>query len=509
MLLRRVAAPAALFAALAVAAPASAEMCEDCEPPPGSGGGSGSTLVTPATTLTGTVNELTWDSTPSFIYRSDLSGTRFRCSVTTGAMTSAWDCGTSAGDLNSASTTVDKLADGTHTFKVAACKDYSTATKCDASPAAFTFTVDTDKPQLTVDGSPEQPRLKQAPPLAISSTSSDVKEFQCMADGETSWSTCGPTFTWPAGLADGLHAVSIQAVDHAGNTSTQVYRSWWKDTVKPTGTLTGTSGLTNDRTPTWSWTASDADTELTATCSVLTPKGIAELGQCDGSWTPAQAFADGEHTFTVRIADRAGNVVELQRTATIDGTPPVIGDIFWDAELKRLKYDAADGALACRFDAGDEFACGTTVLADQLPDGEHTFTVRLTDAADNSSTKTKTFRIGAEPTQGGGDGDGSGDGAGSGDGSGAGGTPSTGGVSGGAWTPSGVSSPSLDGPTAPSGGPAIPSGAPLPTATPAAKKAAAKKRCRTVKKKVRGKTRKVRVCKKAKKNRRAAARRRA
>jgi hypothetical protein len=231
---------------------------------------------------------------------------------------------------------------------------------------------------------------------------------------------------------------------------------------------------------------------------------------CDASFTPETDLADGTYSFIVRVADRAGNFVDLEKTVTVDTTAPVIGDIFWDAELKRLKYDAEDGALACSFDGQPDFACGTTVLATDLPDGLHTLTVRLTDAAGNVATKTKSFRIGAE-TQPGSDGDGDGS---DGDGSTGGGTP-TGSASNGTGTQAG-GAPQSRAPAAPAGAPSGPaaggptgSTSPLPTATPAAKKAAAKKRCTTAKKKVRGKTRKVRVCKKAKKNKRAAARRRA
>jgi hypothetical protein len=130
--------------------------------------------------------------------------------VKTGPATTSVDCGTSSGGDTAATVTLDALPDGAHTSGVAACKDYSSSTTCDGSPATFTFTTDTVKPTLSVDGSPEVYRAKTSPVFNVSSTSSDLKEIQCFRADLNAWATCGPTFGWPGTTSVGVHAVTLR-----------------------------------------------------------------------------------------------------------------------------------------------------------------------------------------------------------------------------------------------------------------------------------------------------------
>ncbi|HEX8204716.1 MAG TPA: Ig-like domain-containing protein, partial [Solirubrobacteraceae bacterium] len=443
--LRRLLAPGVLLLALAAAGPAYGEQCEDCEPPPDPV----ETFETPQTTIYSTGPVLTRNDQPQFGYRSDIGGVRFRCSVKTGATTTSFDCGTSSGSDNSASIKLGPLPDGSHTFGVAACKDYATTTRCDGSPATYAFTIDTAAPSLSVSGSDAPVYAKTPPAFSLSSTASDLEEIQCLRSDLDAWSTCASSFTWPSTLADGQYSVDFHAVDQAGNSSASVRRTWVKDTVAPVATVSGPSGAINVRRPKWTWTVQDADAQTSALCSF---DGSLPGPCAGGSWTPQQDLADNTYTFYVRFADRAGNESAwVQKQIEVDTIAPWIGEIAWDATTKRLTFPHEDGTLRCRFDEGEPFSCTDDVDAGGLDDGEHKLTVTLTDAAGNATTKAKAFRVGAEPDGGDGGGDGSGgdgdgdggsgdgdggggDGDGDGDG-GDGGDPSTGGVTGGAWAP--------------------------------------------------------------------------
>lgn len=503
-------APAALALALAASGGAFAEICEDCGGEGGSGGG-GSTLATPTTTITSGPVATYYDTTPTFTFTSDLANVRYRCRITTGGVTgAAYDCGTTTTAGSTTSHTLPEQPDGSYTMSIAACKDYTgttTATRCDGTPATHAYTIDTVRPDLTVTGPASGGHFREAPTWTVSSTASDLRYFRCGIDGSSSWGECGPTITWPADAAEGEHTVYIHSYDWAGNLSSNMEgRSWVKDTIAPVHTLSGPEGATNVRRPRWTWTITDADAQAEAECHLQGPGVDRAIPECTGtSWTADQDLADGEWKFWVKIVDRAGNASSWRnKVVQVDTVAPTIGEIAWNATTERLTFASQEGTLKCRFDDGEPFACSNDVDAGGLDDGEHRLTVTVTDAAGNATTKSKDFRIGAAPAEGGG----AGDGGGSGDG----------GTTGGGTT--GGSATSGDAPVAP--GPALPAGAPsspatgvpagasapLPTATPA-KKTAKKKRCRTVKRKVRGKTRKVRTCKKAKKGRRAAARRRA
>ena len=85
------------------------------------------------------------DSTPTFTFSANESGTTFACSVDSAAFVTCTSPFTTA-----------VLADGAHTFYVRAADQ---AGNTDASPASRAFTVDTsvpdtDPPETTIDSGP-------------------------------------------------------------------------------------------------------------------------------------------------------------------------------------------------------------------------------------------------------------------------------------------------------------------------------------------------------------------
>ncbi len=100
-----------------------------------------------------------------------------------------------------------------------------------------------------------------------------------------------------------------------------------EDSVPPVASVTGgPSGLTNDRAPTFSFTATDAVGPVSFECSI--DMGTANYGTCSGPGdtnTQSSPLSDGSYTFRVRATDAAGNTsTEATRSFQVDATPPSV-----------------------------------------------------------------------------------------------------------------------------------------------------------------------------------------
>src|SRR5439155_1397234 len=104
------------------------------------------------------------------------------------------------------------LAEGSHTFDV---KATDTAGNTDASPASFTWTVDTTAPDTSITASPTNPSNQTGPSFSFTSTEGG-SSFQCELDG-AGFSACTSPKSY-SGLAEGSHTFKVKATDAAGNT---------------------------------------------------------------------------------------------------------------------------------------------------------------------------------------------------------------------------------------------------------------------------------------------------
>jgi len=184
-----------------------------------------------------------------------------------------------------------------------------------------------------------------------------------------------------------------------------------EDSISPVANVTGgPNGMTNDRTPTFSFTATDAVGPLSFECSIDT--GTANYGACAGpgnTHTPANPLNDGSYTFRVRAKDAAENVSgEATRTFQVDGTPPSVniesgpsGVIIDHSPTFTFSGSDTAGAVSfqCSVDTGAAAFRGCSgpgnsdTPPSQLADGSYTFRVRGTDGAGNSSIATRSFSL--------------------------------------------------------------------------------------------------------------------
>jgi hypothetical protein len=311
----------------------------------------------PDTTIGSSPANPTNVTSASFSFSSTEGGSTFRCSLD----------GAPLGGCSSPAS-YSGLSDVAHTFQVEATDQAGNA---DASPASYTWTVDTVAPDTTIG--PTTPAV-----LANSSTATfDLgstepgSSFRCSRDGGA-WSACTSPKTY-TGLADANHTFSLEATDAAGNVDgTPAGYSWTINTTVPATptALSPANDLWTTTSPQLSGKFTDPSSSDTGTvqfrlcsdaasagnaCTALQQSGSsASLASGSiGSWTPV-ALGDGIYHWQARAQDAAGNASAWTATGSIhlDTTTPSVPRIVapddgaWQshAALSATFNDSAFGA---------------------------------------------------------------------------------------------------------------------------------------------------------------------
>ena len=177
------------------------------------------------------------------------------------------------------------------------------------------------------------------------------------------------------------------------------------DTTPPETTITaGPTGAVTATDATFEFTSSEAgstfecqlDAEPFTTCT--SPK-------------PYPGLATGQHTFSVRATDAAGNTdaTPATRTWTIgsaDTSPPETaitagptGVVTARDATFEFTSSEAGSSFECQLDAAGYAACTSPKPYPGLADGQHTFDVRARDAAGNTdpTPATRTWTVGTTP----------------------------------------------------------------------------------------------------------------
>jgi len=169
-----------------------------------------------------------------------------------------------------------------------------------------------------------------------------------------------------------------------------------QDGAEPETTITsGPAGLTNDRTPTFTFTASHP---ATFECRVS-----------NGAWAPCASpltlgpLADGAYTLAVRAA---GDPTPATRSFTVDATPPAAPPVSSPDRFETGQVTLSGTAEAASTVTVREAGVlrGTSAGPDwsvtfPATDGEHTYEIRATDAAGNVSAATTRTVVVARPLQ--------------------------------------------------------------------------------------------------------------
>ncbi|MBI4288416.1 MAG: S8 family serine peptidase, partial [Chloroflexi bacterium] len=222
------------------------------------------------------------------------------------------------------------------------------------------------------------------------------------------------TYTVPVSVSDGPHTFYVRAVDGSGNAGPAANLSFTIDTVAPTAPagLTKTSPV-NDNRPAFTWTAAtDSGSGVDHYDVQLDSGSWTNIGDVTAYSWPS-AVADGNHTVSIRAADKATNAgASASVSFGTDATPPTVPgslarttpdsdntpSFTWmastDATTLVFEYRA-------RFDSAP-FASVGNVTAYTAPaalaDGSHTFEVKAVDIAGNESNAASvTFIVDVTP----------------------------------------------------------------------------------------------------------------
>jgi hypothetical protein len=332
----------------------------------------------PNTTILTNPTNPTADTTGDFTFGSNEAGVTFQCRVDGAAFATC-----------TAAFATAALAEGSHTLEVRA---RDAAGNVDATPATYTWVVDTTAPNTTILTNPTNPTTDVTGDFTFGSNDL-AATFECRVDA-AAFAACSATFA-TAALTDGSHTLEVRARDAAGNVdATPATYTWVVDASPPDTTIvTRPPALTNDTTGDFTFTSNDG----TATFECRVDTGT--FAACAAAFATA-ALTDGSHTLEVRARDGAGNVDPTPATYTwvVDATAPSTtiltnptnpsGDPTGDFTFGS---DDPTATFECRVDTAAFAACSATFATAALSDGSHTLEVRARDLAGNVDTTPATF----------------------------------------------------------------------------------------------------------------------
>lgn len=350
-------------------------------------------LSAPTVTITSGPSDFSNSPSATFTFTGTDDGqplASYQCKVDSGAYASC-----------SSPKTYSGLADGMHTFFVIGFDGAGNV----SAPATRSWYVDTAGPAIAFILEPKALSSSTTAiyKYTITDAGSGVASAQCSLDSGA-FANCALDSQTLTGLAAGKHTFQVKALDKAGNSSLSDVRSFTIDLTPPSVKFTAVPAkFTNQKDFTFMFQATDdngvdhvdckLDGAAYATCSSLTAQAVAGM-------------AEGNHSYTIRAVDKAGNnSPDVTTTFTIDLTPPVVSyfqlppaSSLYGAAVT-LGFSVTDSvsgvaSTSCTLDgAARTCSSGAAQSLTGLAAGSHSFVVVATDVAGNQVTDTKTISV--------------------------------------------------------------------------------------------------------------------
>jgi fibronectin type 3 domain-containing protein len=257
-------------------------------------------VVPPDTTITAGPSGTVTTTSASFSFTSTITGSTFACSLDGSAFSTC-----------TSPTSYNNLANGSHTFQVAATAQGIT----DPTPASRTWTI-TLAPDTTITAGPTGTVSSTSASFSFTATVGG-STFTCSLDGAV-FSACTSPKAY-SGLTNGSHTFQVAATSQGATDPTPASRTWTIDTVAPTGVAitSPTNGASVTGQVTISASASDnigiAQVDFYIDGQLLTSDTSAPFSIV---WN-TKKFSTTTHTIYARAVDAAGNTTQ---SATITVT---------------------------------------------------------------------------------------------------------------------------------------------------------------------------------------------
>ncbi|ATB48542.1 Ig-like domain-containing protein [Corallococcus macrosporus] len=334
----------------------------------------------PDTSFASTPALVSGSATAAFDFSANESPVTYECSLDSAPFAACDDLATFTG-----------LQDGEHTLAVRA---RDAVGNVDATPATYTWTVDTLAPETTIVSGPSGLTNSDSASFTFSASEAGVT-YECALNGAT-YAPCASPAAFDD-LPDGSHTLTVRAVDAAGNVDpTPATRTWTVDTTPPGTSITSApAAITNATSATFGFASDSAP--VTYECAL----DGAAFSDCSNPRT-FSGLSEGDHTLAVRAVDAAGNADPTPATHawTVDTTAPDAPGIDAPAngvsvptQQPAISGTAQPGSLVTVTVDGDVLgsapvdANGDWTFTPSVPlgQGEHTVTATATDTAGNVS----------------------------------------------------------------------------------------------------------------------------
>lgn len=260
---------------------------------------------------------------------------------------------------------------------------------------AVSLVADTVAPETFIDSGPSGATNNASPEFAFHS-SEPPGTFECSLNGPSQahgFQACGVGTLKKsyASLSDGSYTFSVRALDAQNNSDpSAATRAFTVDTAAPTVSFTAGSpiGLSNNNDPSFAWTTTGNPTTIEC-----------QLSPVETSFAPCTSprsftnLTDGSYTMDVRVTNAAGSQGSASRSITIDTvapTPSITSSPASSTTATDARFDfssEAGATFTCSMDSTTNFsACTSPQNYSALAVGSHTFRVRASDGAGNTST---------------------------------------------------------------------------------------------------------------------------